>query len=216
MNFDLKEISDSVFDYINKTEVYGGIDYTTFGKQIEEAICEALIGYFNKKNMLKSHKIAPTKNDFPDFELNKEFAFEIKAAWNKSNPENDMGTLNSWTKKLQKYNDNIYYIFVKYNCGDDDTVIGIDNIHVDKVYNLIGHNSDGYLKYREKDGNLRPKSWSDFDTNKSYVKNYSDFKKQLDETDDYRAYRIIYKKLTQLKDNEILMEKLKKEFFINK
>ncbi len=213
MNFNLNELSEYVYKYINKTEVYGGIDYTTFGKQIEDSICEALIGYFKEKKLLTTHKIAPTKNDFPDFELNGSYAFEIKAAWNKSNPENDMGTLNSWDKKLDFYKDDIYYIFVKYNCGDDGTVIGIDAVYIDNVYNFIGKNGDGYLKYREKDGNLRPKSWNDFSSNKSYVANYSDFRKQLAETDDYRAYRIISKKIKQISSNKDLMDKLKEEFF---
>ena len=69
------------------------------------------------------------------------------------------------------------------------------------------------MKYREKDGNLRPKSWNDFSSNKSYVANYSDFRKQLAETDDYRAYRIISKKIKQISSNKDLMDKLKEEFF---
>ncbi|WP_434580462.1 hypothetical protein MLC52_10925 [Sulfurimonas sp. NW15] len=215
MNINIKELQEHILNDIKNVPSQNSFDYTTFGKEIEVFITDSMSNYFTKIGISK-FKIAPDKNYFPDFELiDDKIALEIKAGRNNANPENDMGTLNSWTKKLNKFNDNIYYVFVKYGCDDDDTVNKIDDVFIDKVYKFIGENRAGTLKYREKDGNLRPKSWEDFESGTSYVHNITEFKTKLNSTNLYRAYRIAAKKIKDLQDYPEYMEKLKKEFFSN-
>lgn len=99
-----------------------------------------------------------------------------------------MGTLNEWPNKLKKFKgENIYYIFVTYNFND--TIKEILNVEIAPFYHFLGVNSDGFLKYREKDGNLRPK---DFGT-KPPIETLKQFEQLFNKTIIYRSKRIIKK-----------------------
>lgn len=216
MTVDIPGLQDFLMEKLKDLPSQKSFDYTVFGKEIENYITSALIKYFKNKNM-HNYKIAPDKNYFPDFEIPGEIVLEIKAARNNANPENDMGTLNSWDEKLEKFGDSIYYIFIKYECDDSGIVNKINNIYIDKVYNFIGINSAKTLKYREKDGNLRPKSWDDFQNGKNYVKDYNDFISMLKKTDGYRAYRITVKKLKAITNSHPdYLKEIEREFFSKK
>lgn len=178
-------------------------NYRTFGVEIEPHISSVLIEIFKKKGFIKSEKdyiLAPDKNYFPDFELRlpPPLAIEYKSG-NKvklsrgrwigcKNSNNDMGTLNTWLKKIKKFGDkNIYYIFVIYKINSRDKKI-VD-IQIAPFYKFIGLNKVGLLRYREKDGNLRPKDFDEF----SPVKSFGQFKNLFEKTIIYRSTRIIKK-----------------------
>lgn len=176
-------------------------DYRTFGTAIEEHLTSALVRVFTKEFLIQNdtdYKIAPNKNYFPDFELKTipSLAIEFKSGnknqyrqgkWVKvKNSENDMGTLNEWPKKIAKFGgENIYYIFVIYNFNDQNKEV-LD-IQIAPFYHFIGLNSARVLKYREKDGNLRPK---DFEI-ESPIKTLEQFKQLFNKTIIYRSKRII-------------------------
>ena len=102
--------------------------------------------------------------------------------------ENDMGTLNEWPQKIKRFGgDNIYYVFVTYNFNDEKKEVL--NIQIRPFYQFIGLNSDKFLKYREKDGNLRPK---DFEVEPP-IQTLKQFNDLLDKTIVYRSKRIIKK-----------------------
>jgi len=181
----------------------GSFNYRTFGTAIEDYISNILIEIFKKNNLIKSDKdyvLAPHKNYFPDFQLKTSppLAIEYKSG-NKSkiskekwvsckNSNNDMGTLNTWPEKIKKFGDkNIYYIFIIYNFSDRTKEI-LD-VQIAPFYKFIGLNREGFIKYREKDGNLRPKDFYE----KSPIDSFKQFDKLFKKTCAYRSRRVIKK-----------------------
>lgn len=135
---------------------------------------------------------APTKNDFSDLEViidGVKYALEhkvgtcnIKGAI-KATAANDMGTINAYPEKIEKYGDKMYFTFVKYSVLQDDT-IQIEDIYFDRLCNFIGRgiDFDNQLQYREKDGNLHPKKWSDMAANIIYFPTMDAFQEVLEAT----------------------------------
>lgn len=199
----LQSSESRILNYLKKIVGSKDFDYRTFGTAIEEHLTDAIAKILTEGGFIKSSKdyiVAPHKNYFPDFELKTSppLAIEYKSG-NKSqyrdsrwitikNSENDMGTISEWPKRINKFGEeNIYYIFVIYNFNDREKEIL--NIEIAPFYQFLGINKDGLLKYREKDGNLRPK---DFDA-KPPVKTSKRFKQLLKKTRIYRSRRIIRK-----------------------
>lgn len=192
-----------ILSYLKKVVNCSDFNYRTFGTAIEEHLIAALIKIFEDAGFIKNkadYVVAPHKNYFPDFELKTlpPIAIEIKSG-NRSqnrngrwvqvkNSENDIGTLSEWPKRIKKFGgDNIYYIFIIYNF--DDRAKRVLSIEVAPFYRFVGINKDKFLKYREKDGNLRPKN---FDSD-SPVKTFKQFKDLFNKTIVYRSKRIIKK-----------------------
>lgn len=206
-------IFDGLLDYLKSNlprviKQHGYNSYEIFGKEAETPISDTIEEYLRFRDIPYVPRRAETKNDFPDLEIEingVKYALEHKAAaYNlkgelKSSAANDMGTINAYPEKIKKYGDNIYCIFVKYIVFPDDT-IQIADVYFDKIYTFIGQGTgfDGQLRYREKDGNLRPKSWFDMANDIIYFPDLSSFQTALSETDIYRSKRIIQKKLDTL------------------
>ncbi len=180
-------------------------NYRTFGSDIEKYLTDILISILKRKNLIldkKDYQIAPNKNHFPDLQLyphtGTSLAVEYKTG-NKSkkkgnvwtvtqNSNNDMGTLNMWEKKLEKFGgENVYYIFVVYDFTDSKKEV-LD-VQVAPFYRFIGKDRHGNLKYREKDGNLRPKDF--FAT--PPITTFAEFQGLFRQTICYRSKRIINK-----------------------
>ena len=209
----LKTHREELRDYLNIIVVNSNFSYKTFGAAIEEHLSQVLIKLLSKDGFIKNrndYMLAPHKNYFPDFTLNSnpKLAIEYKSGnisqfrdgkWiNVKNSENDMGTLNEWQKKIDKFGgNNIYYIFVVYNFNDKTQEI-VD-IQIDPFYKFIGLNSFRVLKYREKDGNLRPKNFSE----KSPISDLKHFTLLLGKTNIYRSRRIILKHKRIIKDTKL-------------
>lgn len=187
--------------------------YINFGTAIEPYIKDKLVEVYQEAGVIKNpedYKVAKDKNEFPDFTLLcsiPQLALEFKSGnhsklrnnrWVKcKNSENDMGTLNEWPKKLRKFGgENIFYLFIEYDFTDRWEKI-ID-VKISPFYEFLDLNSAGLLRYREKDGNLRPKG---FDA-ESPVKSLEQFQKLLPLTAIYRSKRIINKHLKQLSSEE--------------
>jgi len=182
--------------------------YEIFGKEAEIPISDTVKEFLNASQIEYTARHSQNKNEFPDLEVTidgKKYALEYKSGAccikgkKESSSDNDMGTINAYPKKIEKYGDNIYCIFVKYSVSDDNTIT-IENVYFGKIYTFIGKRKgfDNYLQYREKDGNLRPKTWNDMDNNVVYFSNFEDFKKALVETDRYRSERIAKKHIDNL------------------
>lgn len=202
----LSEISTHLANEIH----FGKYRYETFGKQIEEPVTEIVKKLLEKGKIIKGEndiEISENKNQFPDIRLNLDqvIAIEIKSGchskkkkkkWEKTkNSNNDLGTLNSWPKKFKQYDgNNIYYLFIEYDVNHATKVIEIKNITLELFYKYVGINRDGMLKYREKDGNLRPR---DFDQ-KAQINSFEEFNKLFVKTVIYRSKRIITKHLKSL------------------
>lgn len=148
--------------------------YRTFGSHIEDYLSDILIKIFRDAKIILSDedfKVAKDKNEFPDFQLlstDMPLAIEYKSgnvrklldgAWKDAkNSNNDLGTFNSWPDKLTKFwGENIFFIFVIYKI--DDTTKKMVDVQIAPFYRFLGLNSKHGLKYREKDGNLRPRDF---------------------------------------------------------
>ena len=199
--------------FLSETITNHQFSYINFGTAIEPYIKDKLVSIFQKTGAIKTQddcKVAKDKNEFPDFTLvcsDHQLAIEIKSGnhsrlqknrWVKcKNSENDMGTLNAWPKKLRKFGgEYIFYLLIEYDFNDHDQQI-VD-VKVAPFYEFLDLNSDGLLRYREKDGNLRPK---DFNSD-SPIKSLGQFQELLPKTASYRSKRIINKHLRLLSPHE--------------
>ena len=205
-------------DNLPRVIMQGGYNsYEIFGKEAETPISDTIEEYLRIMGITYTAQRAKTKNDFPDLEVEiagVKYALEHKAAMCDYKGEiynsaaNDMGTINAYPKKINKYGDNIYCTFVKYIVLDDDT-IRIANIYFDKIYTFVGQGKgfDNQLQYREKDGNLRPKKWADMDNGVVYFPTIQEFENALVETDRYRSERIAKKHIDKL--DEVSLKRIK-------
>ncbi len=207
---------ENLLDYLKKNlpkkiTKKGYNNYEIFGKQVEKEISDTIEEYLDDIGINYKSNRAKNKNAFPDLELKiagLTYAFEHKAGiCNKkgisiNTASNDLGTLNMYPKKIKTYSDNIYCTFLKYSVLKNNT-IKIENIFFDKIYTFIGK-GNGFptqLQYREKDGNLRPKSWKDMENRVIYFKNIEEFQLSLYQTNQYRSSQIIIKHFNNLDDN---------------
>jgi len=74
----------------------------------------------------------------------------------------------------------------------------IADVKIGPFYKFLDLNDDGFLRYREKDGNLRPKDFDEL----SPVKTLEQFEKLLPETVPYRSKRIIKKHVENIPEAE--------------
>lgn len=184
----------------------GLYDYQTFGKEVETEISDLIEDFLNLKQTKYNVERAKDKNDFPDLKItidDEEYAFEYKAGESSKGPSNDMGTLKAYSEKIEKFEDRIFCIFIKYSKDTKKRQIIIENVFIAKIYEFIGilssSSRDDILKYRKKDGNLRPKVWKDFDQDKVYINNLNDFKIGINETISYRANELVLEHIDDLK-----------------
>lgn len=199
-----------ILNRLNSVVGRGSFNYRTFGVDVENHLSNIIIDIFKRRGLVKTksdYNLAPDKNSFPDFILRRTsppLAIEYKSG-NRSrskggkwvecrNSNNDMGTMNTWPKKIKKFGgENIYYIFVIYRF--DSKAKKITDIQIAPFYHFLGLSRNGILKYREKDGNLRPK---DFDE-KPRIKSLKQFNALLNKAICYRSKRIIKKHRTILR-----------------
>jgi len=204
---------DKLLKHLQQVVKSHSFNYRTFGTEIEEFVTAKLIEIFTEGGFIKSktdYKIAENKNVFPDFILESTtppLAIEIKSGnhskkdkgkWSLcTNSNNDMGTLNMWAEKLQKFGgENISYIFIEYNFNDREKKI-ID-VKIAPFYRFLGLGKEGTLKYREKDGNLRPKGFNE----PSPITSLNEFKGLLSKTIIFRSKRIAKKHLLKIPQEE--------------
>jgi hypothetical protein len=215
----LQSSEGKILTYLKRVVSSKDFSYRTFGTAIEEHLTDVIVKILTEGGFIRNnsdYSVSPNKNYFPDFELKTKppLAIEFKSG-NRSqyrmgkwvrvkNSENDMGTLNEWPKKIKKFGgDNIYYIFVIYNFNETDKEVL--SVKIAPFYQFIGLSKGRVLKYREKDGNLRPR---DFDAEPP-IKTLKQFMELLDKTIVYRSKRIIKRhRLIIKKVNEVARKEL--------
>jgi hypothetical protein len=188
-------------------------DYKTFGTAIEDFVLDEIIKILTEGKIISSKndfKRADNKNEFPDLRIIKPclLALEVKSGNHSrkkggqwitcKNSNNDMGTLNTWANKIKELGgENIYYIFIEYDFNDSTRKI-LD-INIRPFYEFLTYNESRILRYREKDGNLRPK---DFDSPPKIV-SAKEFEGLLLKTRWYRSSRIIKKHIKSLPEKQL-------------
>lgn len=208
----LQSSKSRILNHLKKVIKERDFSYKTFGTDIEDYLIDEIIEILKGKNLVKNNNDfhrAENKNEFPDLKIISPnlLALEVKSGnhsrkkGNKwitcKNSNNDMGTLNSWQAKIKKFGgQNIYYVFVEYNFNTKKEIL---DIKIAPFYEFLALNRDGLLRYREKDGNLRPKDFSKV----SIIKTFDQFQSLFKKTEIYRSIRIIKKHLKNIPKKEV-------------
>ncbi len=203
-----------------KTNVVKG-SYTTVWRQFEDAaidaLCEILprhIAGLTERNLDRG-KTGREKNRLADLAIvcgTNQIEISIKAARRSTNPENDMGTFNEHPTRKRLFTDS-FTLWVAYN--DSARIIKAERVFFDRTWRLVGKSTlvDG-VKYRKKDGNMRPKPWAMFDAGTSYWKTEEEFEAAVKRSEVFRANELVNEHLRDLgeDDQRLLYERLKGKF----
>lgn len=195
--------------------------YTTVWRQFEDAVIVAL------EEILPRHIPELTATNFDSGASGREknrladlaivvggetIEISIKAARRSGNPENDMGTFRDHPNRKKLFVA-AFTLWVRYD--DSAKEIRCDRVFFDKTWRFVGKSTlvDG-VKYRKKDGNLRPKSWTMFDSGEAFWKSEADFEAAVKRSELFRANELIKEYLGDLSesDQRLLYEKLKPKF----
>jgi hypothetical protein len=195
--------------------------YTTVWRQFEDAaidaLCEVLpkhIPQLSEKNFDRG-KSGREKNRLADLAIlcgKEEIEISIKSARRSANPENDLGTFRDHPNRKKLFAAS-FTMWVRYE--DSGREITCDRVFFDRSWRFVGKSTlvDG-VKYRKKDGNLRPKPWAMFDAGESFWKSEEDFEAAVKRAELFRANELIKEYLDDLSesDQRLLYEKLKNQF----
>ena len=202
------------------TEIMNGkkFSYKTFGQEIESYVSESMEKVFRQAGQ-KSVKRAENKNAFPDLAVvfsDGTLAIDFKTGnhykkkrgnWvSCNNSNNDLGTIKSWPGKIKKFGgENIFFVFVEYSIND--SIHKLETVTIDVFYKFLDVNMNGVLKYRKKDGNLRPKNFNA----PSKIKSFEEFNKLFEQTSILRAKSLISEHLETIpkKDRNSFLDSLK-------
>ncbi len=136
----------------------------------------------------------------------------LKAARAGQNPENDIGTFREHPER-QKIFVASFTLWIRY--AEHGGTIKMDRVYFDRTWRFVGKSAllDG-VKYRKKDGNLRPKSWALFDSGEAYWQSEDEFEAAVKRSEKYRAASLVQEHLRTMseEDQRLLYEALKKKF----
>jgi hypothetical protein len=136
----------------------------------------------------------------------------IKAARSSANPENDMGTFHEHPERKRIFSGS-FTLWVRY--ADDGRIIRCDRAFFEPTWRLTGRAAavDG-VKYRKKDGNMRPKPWTMFESGAAFWKSEDEFEAAVKRSESFRANEIIKEYLGELSegDQRMLYERLREKF----
>jgi len=196
--------------------------YTTVWRQFEDQTIELLelilpryIPSLTTTNF-DAGQTGREKNRLADLALlvdGESIEISIKAARASANPENDMGTFRDHPNRRKLFAAS-YTCWVRYDDSSKE-VVKCDAVFFGRTWRFVGKSSlvDG-VKYRKKDGNMRPKSWAMFDSGESYWKSEEEFEAAVKRSELFRANELIKEYLDDLSesDQRLLYERLKPRF----
>jgi len=213
-------IATEVMAMMRTNELKGS--YTTVWRQFEDEAIDSL------KVVLPRHIPSLTETNFDAGQTGREknrladlalvvggetIEISIKAARGSANPENDIGTFRDHPNREILFTAS-FTLWVRY-VDANTNAIKCDRAFFDRTWRFVGKSSllDG-VKYRKKDGNMRPKPWAMFDSGESFWKNEDDFEAAVKRSELYRAKELIKEYLDDLSesDQRLLYQKLKSQF----
>lgn len=195
--------------------------YTIVWRAYEDAVIDALcsilpehISELKEKNFDRGRS-GREKNRLADLAIvcgTNQIEISIKTARRSGNPENDLGTFHEYPNRKKLFAAS-FTLWVRYD--DASKEIRAERVFFDRSYTFVGKSTlvDG-VKYRKKDGNMRPKPWAMFDAGTSYWKSEEEFESAVKRSETYRANEIIKEHLGDLdeSDQRLLYERLKQKF----
>lgn len=195
--------------------------YTTVWRQFEDLAIEAL------KDVLPKHipelgaknfdggQSGREKNRLADFAIicgTNTIEVSIKAARNSGQPENDMGTFRDHENRKKLFATS-FTVWVRYE--DKAGALRAEQVFFDRTWRFVGKSTlvDG-VKYRKKDGNMRPKSWALFDSGKALWESEAQFEAAVKRSETFRANELVKEHLTDLSesDQKLLHDRLHEKF----
>ena len=164
-----------------------------------------------------SGKRGKEKNRLADFAIicgTNIIEISIKAARASANPENDMGTFRDHSRRSQLFAAS-FTLWVRYD--DSMPEIRCDRVFFDRTWRMVGKSMlvDG-VKYRKKDGNMRPKSWTMFESGAAFWETEGEFEAAVERAAVFRANEVVSERLADLSENDqrALYGRLKQKFSI--
>ena len=195
--------------------------YTTVWRAFEDSAITAFCAVLKKHipdlgaENFDRGKTGKEKNRLADLAIicgAEQIEVSVKAARRSANPENDMGTFREYPTRKKLFADS-FTLWIRYD--DSGKTIKCDRVFFDRTWRFVGKSSlvDG-VKYRKKDGNMRPKPWTMFDSGESYWKSERDFEAAVKRSEAYRANELIKEYLRELNDEDqrLLYEQLERKF----
>ena len=195
--------------------------YTTVWREFEDNAIESL------KDILPRHipelsvtnfdggQTGREKNRLADFAINcgtNTIEISIKASRNSGQPENDMGTFRDHENRKKLFAA-AFTLWVRYE--DKGAKLRAERVFFDRTRRFVGKSTlvDG-VKYRKKDGNMRPKSWAMFDSGKAFWESDSEFEVAVKRSETFRANELVKEYLGDLSDEDqrVLHDRLHKKF----
>lgn len=197
--------------------------YTTVWRQFEDLTIEAL------KDILPKHipelgaknfdggesNQGREKNRLADFAIlcgTNTIEVSIKAARNTGQPENDLGTFRDHENRKKLFAAS-FTVWVRYE--DKAGAMRAERVFFDRTWRFVGKSTlvDG-VKYRKKDGNMRPKSWAMFDSGKAWWESETEFEAAVKRAEAFRANELVKEHLGDLSedDQKLLHERLHEKF----
>ncbi len=215
-------IAAALTDELQRTNL--AVSYTVVWRAYEDLVVEAL------ERVLPRHvpglsvtnfdagRAGREKNRLADFAIvldDGTVEISIKAARKSANPENDMGTFRDHPRRKQLFVAS-FTAWVRYDDADP-RAIRCDRVFFDRTWRMVGRSTlvDG-VKYRKKDGNMRPKPWAMFDSGEAYWADEARFEAAVRRAELYRANELIREYLDALSDQDqrLLYEKLREKFAV--
>jgi hypothetical protein len=153
----------------------GTEDYITAWKKLQDEAAEEITKVLERILPESSISSPKSKSTYPDIKIvNDEgnFAIDIKANESSKDPWFDMARLDTMIdERINKYIEE-WELVIKYDSSNGKFVCCYFNLFREVVG--IRAECNG-IKYRPYDGKVRPKTWSDFLTNKVYWQSKEDF-----------------------------------------
>jgi hypothetical protein len=170
-------------------------EYITVWKEYEDQGCQLFLEYL-ENNIEFSFVKAKSKSVYPEVTIifdGKKYAFDVKVSIDSQDPQYDIARLDTFEERIKKY-DEEYEIVIKYNIN-----YGVVNIYIEKVKDVIGfHKKSKGVRYRPYDGKIRPKTWNEFEQNKTHFNTTEEL--------------LLGIKKSKIHRNKTLVETWKKEF----
>ena len=198
--------------------------YTVVWRAYEDAAIAALKKILPARipelttNNFDAGKAGREKNRLADFAIRcgtNVIEISIKTARASANPENDMGTFRDHPVRQSLFAAS-FTLWVRYD--DFQPEIRCDRVFFDRTWRLVGRSTlvDG-VKYRKKDGNMRPKPWAMFDSGKAFWKTEEEFEAAVRRAAAYRAGEVVRERLADLSedDQRALYDRLRSRFETN-
>jgi hypothetical protein len=196
--------------------------YTTVWRLFEEQAIEALTQILPRyapeltATNFDAGRTGREKNRLADLAIvvgEEAIEISIKAARASANPENDMGTFRDHPNREKLFAAS-FTLWVRYSDGNTNA-IQCDRVFFDRTWRFVGKSSlvDG-VKYRKKDGNMRPKPWAMFDSGAAFWNREEDFEAAVKRAELFRANELIKEHLADLSedDQRLLYERLRRRF----